>query len=175
MTTALGLESPKQLDKKMVHEAVVDVAQKSAEAMMATIDDQFAEARYKRECKRVIASGNLYGTGVLKGHLLVERKERTHYAIDKATGRWKISSEQYNAPFVEYTPLWRFYPDMSATDIEECRYCSRAASHDARRDGCTVSPQVFDGQAIRDHIEANPDGCSTQDDVDTELFCPWRP
>ena len=53
---------------------------------------------------------------------LVERKERTHYAIDKATGRWKISSEQYNAPFVEYTPLWRFYPDMSATDIEECRY-----------------------------------------------------
>ena len=28
----------------------------------------------------------------------------------------------------------------------------------------------FDGQAIRDHIEANPDGCSTQDDVDTELL-----
>ena len=169
MTTALGLSSPKQLDKKMVHEAVVDVAQKSAEAMMATIDDQLAEARYKRECKRVIASGNLYGTGVLKGPL-VERKERTHYAIDKATGRWQISSEQYNAPFVEYTPLWRFYPDMSATDIEECRYVYEQHRMTRAAMVALSRRKSFDGQAIRDHIEANPDGCSTQDDVDTELL-----
>ena len=93
MTTALGLESPKQLDKKMVHEAVVDVAQKSAEAMMATIDDQLAEARYKRECKRVIASGNLYGTGVLKGRWSSAKSARTTQSTRRPeSGRSAASS-----------------------------------------------------------------------------------
>ena len=71
---------------------------------------------------------------------------------------------------MEYTPLWRFYPDMSATDIEECRYVYEQHRMTRAAMVKTVSPQVFDGQAIRDHIEANPDGCSTQDDVDTELL-----
>ena len=86
-------ESPKQPDKKMVHEAVVDVAQKSAEAMMATIDDQFAEARYKRECKRVIASGNLYGLAYSRGRLSSAKSARTTPSTSRPeSGRSAASS-----------------------------------------------------------------------------------
>jgi hypothetical protein len=31
-------------------------------------------------------------------------------------------AETYVVPFVDYVPLWRFYPDMAATELEQCRF-----------------------------------------------------
>lgn len=155
------MPTPKELEaaiKKMVEAA--------AKRMTSIIDDQLAEARYKETARNVLHSGHLYGTGVLKAPL-VERKTRTKFV--RVNGRWTPKTETYVVPFVEWVPIWRWYPDMSVTRIEDCRYVwerhlmtrSQLANLSAKRS--------FKGEVIRDYIRSNPKGQKTPRSIDTEL------
>jgi hypothetical protein len=147
--------------------AVVQEYVKSASGKMAnTIDDQLTETRYRKVAKEVIHSGNLYGTGILKGPL-VEKKVRISYV--RKGGRWQAKEESYTVPFVDHVPLWRFYPDMSATSIEDCRYTWE--QHLMTRAGLLelADRPRFDRQAIIDYVQGRPDGEYTQRQVDLEL------
>lgn len=163
---ALGQALGRQPTRQEREKAVREVVKTAAEAMSTTIIDQLAECRYKAVAKQVIHSGNLYGTGVLKAPL-VERKVRERFL--NQDGQWQIVTEQYTAPFIDFVPLWRFFPDMTATELEDCRYVferhllTRAAMRKlAKR-------KSFDTAKINAYVAANPKGYMSMRQTDAEL------
>ena len=141
--------------KDVVDNFIVGLVRQAAKKMAKVIDDQLTEARYKQVCLQAIHSGHLYGTGIIKGPL-VERKIRTTFIQEG--GSWKAKSESYVVPFVDYVPIWRFYPDMNATTLEQCKYVYERHNM-TRADMVELSKRKsFNKQKIVDYLNAHPDG-----------------
>ena len=153
-------------DKEQVDKAVLDMATKAAKGMSRVIEDQLVEARYKKASVQAIHSAHLYGTGIIKGPL-VEKKIRTQFVFRH--GKWQPLSETYITPFVDYVPLWRFYPDMSATCIEDCRYAYERHLMTKSALAALAERKSFSSEKIRQYILSNPDGLVTELFVDSEL------
>lgn len=140
-----------------MEQAVKQAADDSAKRMAAVMDDQLTEARYEKQVKRVLFSGHLYGTGILKGPL-AKRETRVSYEWNEDKQRWGEAVNYSTRPIYERVPVWRFYPDMEATDLEHCRYVwqhhrlTKAAMLDlAGRKG-------FNKPALIQYVQSNPDG-----------------
>lgn len=151
-------------------EAEVKARAKSASDRMAMrIDDQLVEARYRRVAKRVLHDGNLYGTGVLKGGSLIERRVRTSYQRDPRSGKFLPVSEYFVVPFVEHVPLWRYYPDMDVTDVENCRY--EWQHHRLQKSDflALAERRSFSRDKIIEYVEAHPRGIVEAFNYESEL------
>jgi hypothetical protein len=155
-----------QPSKEDFEKAVLEVAQKAAKGMSKVIEDQLVEARYKKAAVQAIHSAHLYGTGIIKGPL-VEKKVRTQFVFEG--GKWQPKSQTYITPFVDYVPLWRWYPDMSATCIEDCRYAYERHLMTKADMAALAERKAFDGNKIRQYILANPEGQINKLTVDGEL------
>ena len=141
--------------KKEVRKAIREFVDECAKRMANRIDDQLAESRYRDVARKVLHSGNLYGTGILKGPL-VERRTRLSYVWDGA--KFSQKRESFAAPFLTDTPIWRWYPDMTVTDFRVGRYTwehHRLSHADLVEIG---SRKSFDTQTINSYIETYPDG-----------------
>jgi len=134
---------------------LLEVVRQSAKKMSKVIEDQLVEARYKDVSIKTIHSGHLYGTGIMNGPL-VERKIRTTFT--QQGNNWVPKSESYVVPFVDYVPIWRFYPDMNATTLEQCKYVYER--HNMTRADLAELAQrkSFNRQKIVDYLKAHPDG-----------------
>lgn len=140
---------------EMVEQAILKMAKEAAKKMAKVIDDQLVEARYKDVAIKTVHSGHLYGTGVMKGPL-VERKIRTRFV--QQGNSWIAKSETYVVPFVDYVPLWRFYPDMSATELDQCRYAYERHQM-TKADLVDLSQRKsFNKERIINYIKSNPQG-----------------
>jgi hypothetical protein len=151
-----------------VAQSVKEWVSDRAKKMGDTIDDQLVEAKYRRLAKKVLHSGHVYGTGILKGPL-VERKMRARYVQERSSGKWAARVDSYATPFVDFVPIWRFYPDMGPTEICDCRYVyelHRMSKHALQKLGERKS---FDGPAIKAYLLANPKGQMRPRTVETEL------
>jgi len=155
LTVQLAQEIGRAPERREIDAAVKKFVQQAADRMTAVMDDQLAEARYKEVARDVLHSGHLYGTGVLKAPL-VERKTRTKFVLQN--GKWISVVESYVVPFLEYVPLWRFYPDMSATTLADCAYVYELHEMPRHQFAALAQRRKFAGQKIRDYIQANPDG-----------------
>lgn len=162
LTKALG-KQPSDIE---IDQAIRQVVEKASEGMSITIQDQLAECRYKQAAKQVVHSGNLYGTGVLKAPL-VERKIRERF-VHKA-GKWQIVTEQYTVPFLDFVPLWRIYPDMTATNIEDCRYIYERHLMPRAAMRKLAQRKSFNSAKINAYVTANPKGYLTLQLTDTAL------
>lgn len=149
-----------------VKEAAVQRAKESAKGMTKAIEDQLIESHYKRASVACIHSGHLYGTGIIKGPL-VERRVRTKFA--QAGKKWVQRNETYLIPFVECTPIWNWYPDMAATQLEDCRYVYELHRMTKAKLGDLARNRSFDKEKIVGHIMANPHGSTTEEYFDVEL------
>jgi hypothetical protein len=138
-----------------VKQAIKHMVDAAATAMSKTIDDQLTESRYKKAARAVIHSGHLYGTGILKAPL-IERKVRTRF-IHK-DGKWQSITESYVVPFVDSVPLWRFFPDMSATELENCRYVYERHVLSKAATLALAERKSFDSDKIREYVLSNPQG-----------------
>lgn len=143
------------VDPADVEKAVKEFAKEAAEKMALRIDDQLAETKYRKVCREVLHSGHLYGTGVLKGPL-VERKTELSYQWEN--GRYTQAGRTFTKPFVACVPIWRWYPDMSVTDLKDARYTWE--HHRLSRNTLFEMSQrkSFEQTAILNHIDVNPDG-----------------
>lgn len=140
---------------EVVDQAIMKMAKEASKKMAKVIEDQLVEARYKDVAIKTVHSGHLYGTGVMKGPL-VERKIRTRFV--QQGNSWIAKSETYVVPFVDYVPLWRFYPDMSATELDQCRYAYERHQM-TKADLVNLSQRKsFNKQRIVDYIKSNPQG-----------------
>lgn len=153
-------------DPQTLQKAVQDVAAEAAKSMAMTIEDQLVEAGYKDVAAKVIHSGNLYGTGILKAPL-VEKKIRTRFVHEN--GKWVMKSEEYIAPFVDFVPLWRWYPDMAATNLEDCRYAFERHLMSKAAMLKLAERKSFNRQKVLDYVKSNPSGQVRLRYYDTEL------
>lgn len=152
--------------KKDIDKAVKQMVKTAADEMVKTIDDQLQEAKYKEAARQVIHSGNLYGTGILKAPL-VERKVRQRFIHQG--GKWVMRNETFVTPFVDYVPIWRFFPDMTATDIENCRYVYERHLMTKTALLRLAEKKSFNGVKIKEYVDSNPDGQIKPRYYDTEL------
>lgn len=144
-----------QVTQEDVDKAVLEIAREASKKMSKVIEDQLVEARYKEVSIKTIHSGHLYGTGVMKGPL-VERKIRTRFIQEG--NNWIAKSETYVVPFVDYVPVWRFYPDMTASEIDQCRYVYERHQM-TKADLVNLSQRKsFNRQRIVDYIKVHPQG-----------------
>lgn len=152
--------------QKALEAAIRDFAEKAAARMSTTIKDQLMDTKYRDLARKVIHSGNLYGTGVLKAPL-VERKVRERFvAIEQG---WKIVAEQYVAPFLEYVPLWRWFPDMNAVELAQCRYVYELHSLTRSRIADLAARKSFNGEALRNYVIQNPNGATAIEHYDSQI------
>jgi hypothetical protein len=161
-----GQPAPTQVPNEVVDQAIIVMAKEAAKRMSKVIEDQLVEARYKQVALQAIHSGHLYGTGVMKGPL-VERKIRTRFV--QQGSNWIAKSETYVVPFVDFVPLWRFYPDMSASELDQCRYAYERHQM-TKADLVDLSQRKsFSKTRIVDYIKSNPAGEITLRYFDNEL------
>ena len=154
----------KQIDQDTIDQRTQKVAEQACEKMTKTMEDQLAEIKYRDTLREVIHSGNLYGTGILKGPL-VENKVHQHWrkqpgAEEGAKGGWIMVYEEALKPFIEYVPLWDIYPDMTATKPEELRYVFQRHVMQKHEVAELAKRPDFDGKAIDAYLSAYPSGDS---------------
>lgn len=155
-----------QVTKEMVDQAADEFAKEAAKAMSSTIEDQLVECRYKEACIQAVHSGHLYGTGIIKGPL-IEQKIRTRFVFEG--NKWVSKIETYIVPFVDYVPLWRFYPDMGVAKLSDCRYVYERHQMTASDMATLASRKSFDGEVIKTYIKTHPSGEVRTRYVDDQL------
>ena len=147
--------SGQPVTEEALKDQLLKIAKTRAKAMGKVIEDQLTEVRYKLISNQVVHSGHLYGTGILKGPL-IEKRVRTKFVHE--SGRWVAKNEEYIVPFIDFVPVWRFYPDMSASTLEQCRYVYERHQMTRSDLAALASRKSFDGAKIIDYLKGNPDG-----------------
>lgn len=149
----LARESGREADHREMDRAVAQAARRGAEAMSLEIEDQLCDVAFREIMRSVIHSGNLYGTGVLKGPL-VERRARPRW--EATEGGWSLSSLEEFRPFVEFVPLWDVYPDMAARSLDEARFVFQRHQM-SREDLLELAARPdFDGQVLEAVLAERP-------------------
>ena len=98
----------------------ISPAQKAARRMEKLIHDQIDESKGSSEIRNALLEAALLGTGIIKGP----------FNFNKKLNKWEVGEDgerSYNplevrVPRIEFVSCWDFYPDPSATSIEECEY-----------------------------------------------------
>jgi hypothetical protein len=131
-------------------------AKRAAASMEREIRDQLAEIRYRKTMKDVIHSGDLYGTGILKGPL-VNRKTKKSWVVD-ATGNWTLSQQPILLPYIQFTQVWNVYPDTTATRFDEARFVFERNVLPKHFVLGLAERQDFNEARIRDYLRMHPEG-----------------
>jgi hypothetical protein len=147
--------------------AVQAQADKACKLMEQEVRDQLVEAKYRKLIKMVINSGNLFGTGILKGPL-VNRTFKKVWALD-AMGNWALNSVPKLSPFIDFTPVWEMYPETQATSFSEARYTYQRSIMPKHMVLELASRPDFSSKVIRTYLQENPDGDAQMLDWETEL------
>lgn len=161
-----------QLTDEELEQAINDAADEACDKMEAEISDQLSQIAYREECEKVIRSGNLYGTGILKAPLVQERKE--HFYQVGESGAWESGQRSVMLPFVENTSIWNYYPDPEATEIDDCEIhyelhvLSRSQLMNLGR------TEGFDSEAVMQYVADVPGGNYEQRSFETELRASTR-
>jgi len=132
-----------------------DEAKSRCEKMEREMDDQLAEIKYRDIIRKVIQSGNLYGTGVLKGPLI---KEKIVKRWVKGPEWWQTIELKSLSPYCEFVPIWDIYPDMTATEPDNLRRIFQRNVMPRHKVYALSKRKDFNGKAIKAYLKAYPDG-----------------
>ena len=105
-----------------------DVAERKQEQISNACDkmdkliaDQLVETKYNAKCREVIHDACAVGTGIIKGPVVLGKTDRA-YVHDKESGDFVTVIKKVFQPGCEVVRPWDFYPDMSASSIEEAEF-----------------------------------------------------
>lgn len=87
--------------------------------MEKEIEAQLANTKYGLHCRRAMSERVILGTGIIKGPVNTGKLKVQYERSSDSTWIPKISTA--NEPTTEFVTCWRFYPDMSVTNFDECR------------------------------------------------------
>jgi len=147
--------------------AIQAQADKACKLMETEIRDQLVEAKYRKLIKLVINSGNLFGTGILKGPL-VNRTFKKTWAMDEV-GKWNLTSIPKLSPFIDFTPVWEMYPESLATSFSEARFNFQRSIMPKHQVLELCSRPDFSTKVIKEYLRDNPDGDTVMLGWETEL------
>lgn len=144
---------PSENDVRMgIKKYAIDACEKMANVM----DDQFVEMEYPEEVKKVLRSGLIYGTGIMKGIMLNPRVKRHWQRLPG--GEYMEKQTKEDIPFFEFTRIWDWYPDMSTTDVDKIEGSFERhimTKHDMRQ---LIKRDDFYGDLIMQYLKDHPNG-----------------
>jgi len=169
--TAYVPQIPKDEDFKPsvdeVRIAISDFVSGCCERMSDVIEDQLIEMDYPEETKKVLKSGLIFGTGVMKGPMINARSKRIWTPND--VGEFEESLEKEEVPFFESVRLWDWYPDMTITDIDKSEGSyerHQMSKHDVRT--LLKRPDYY-ADLISEYLEAHPEGDYSPESWEVDL------
>jgi hypothetical protein len=137
-----------------LNQAQMDEVQKRCTAMEKAIEDQLLESKYGSQCRLVIEDGCRLGTGILKGPLTSNRL-RQEWRADKDV--WQLATIPDPFPEARRVDPWHFFPDMSASNIDEAEFTFERHLPN-RRDLRKMALKLgFDRDAVGRLIAGGPD------------------
>lgn len=125
-------------------------------AMEKEMADQLTELKYRATIREAIKSGNIYGTGILKGPLVKVQKSKRW--LPGPDGEWVTVELEKFLPYCEFVPVWDIYPDMSARKPEDMRFIWQRYTMNRNQVYALSKRDDFKGDAIRAYIKAYRDG-----------------
>ena len=128
----------------------------TCENMSRVIDDQLFEMDYPEETKKVLKSGLMYGTGIMKGPMINKRTK--HKWQPNMAGDYVEASESEDVPFFESIRIWDWYPDMTITElsmIEGSFERHLMSKHDIRE---LIDREDYYGDVITKFLTEHPNG-----------------
>lgn len=104
--------------------AVDEIAAEKAEGMQRKIYDQLTEGKFNAVCRKVISDGCWLGTGILKGPVITGAQTRkwVSFVNDEGEIEHDIEVSPDKLPRPESVDPWDFYPDSSATSLEDAEF-----------------------------------------------------
>ena len=125
-------------------------AQSAARKMEKLVHDQIEESNGSAEIRNSMLEAALLGTGIIKGP----------FNFNKKLHKWDNTSEgrTYNplevrVPRIEFVSCWDFYPDPSATSVEECEYIVHRHKMNRSQLRQLKNMPYFNKDAIRECIQ----------------------
>ncbi len=100
--------------------ALIEEAERANDGMQREIDDQLAECKYPTHARNTIHDAVLLGTGVLKGPVPLYKTAK-RWVMDEA-GQYTMKTERRPVPVTVRVDPWNFFPDMSATMVDEAEF-----------------------------------------------------
>lgn len=98
----------------------LEEAKKRAKAMETVIDDQLVESNYPARCRDAIDDETRLGCCVMKGPVLTG-KSRQRWEVGPDNSATLVTDDD-PAPKARHVNVWHFFPDPTATTMEDCGY-----------------------------------------------------
>lgn len=146
----------KPLSVEDVRLAIKAFTDATCENMSSVIDDQLFEMDYPEETKKVLKSGLLYGTGIMKGPMINKRTK--HKWQPNEMGDYVEAKETEDVPYFEAIRIWDWYPDMTITElsmIEGSFERHLMSKHDIRE---LIDREDYYGDIIKKFLTEHPNG-----------------
>jgi hypothetical protein len=139
-------------------------AKEAARNMQVLIHDQIEESGGSSELRNALLEAALFGTGIVKGP----------FNYNKTLSRWTVEEGEriYNplnvrVPRIEFVSIWDFFPDPSATSIDDCEYIVHRHRMNKSQLRALSKMPFFNKDAIRGCLQMGPN--YTEKDYEHEL------
>jgi hypothetical protein len=129
----------------------ISPAQRAARRMEKLIHDQIDESKGSSEIRNALLESSLLGTGIVKGPFNYNKK--LHKWETGEDGERTYNPLEVRVPRIEFVSCWDFYPDPSATSIEECEYVIHRHKLNKSQLRQLRNMPYFDEDAIRNCIQ----------------------
>jgi hypothetical protein len=144
------------IDEEFIKKELNKEAQKRSDAMEAEMEDQLAELKYRDIIRSVMKDGHIYGTGILKGPLVKQRRVKRW--LPGPDGEWVTIHLDTLSPWCEHVSIWDYYPDMSSRTPENMRGSFQRHVKSRQRVLELANREDFNGEAIKAYLKLYPDG-----------------
>jgi hypothetical protein len=128
----------------------ISPAQKAARRMEKLIHDQIDESKGSSEIRNALLESALLGTGIVKGPFNFNKKLNNWNMGED--GERTYSPIEVRVPRIEFVSCWDFFPDPSATNIEECEYVVHRHKMNKSQLRQLRNMPYFNEDAIRDAL-----------------------
>lgn len=152
-----------ELDSDTLMMIQLSVAKAGCDRMSVEIADQLAQLQYKQICTHTVHSGHLYGTGIIKGPL--SQRVQQPVWINQPTQNpgqnlpsWTMQIEETLMPFLEFVPIWSWYPDSAAREPDQQEYCFQRHVMTKTQVRTLVNRPGFNAEIIDRYLTEFPDG-----------------
>ena len=125
-------------------------AQKAARRMEKLIHDQIDESKGSSEIRNALLESALLGTGIVKGPFNFNKKLNNWNMTEDGTRTY--NPLEVRVPRIEFVSCWDFFPDPSATNIEECEYVVHRHKMNKSQLRQLRNMPYFNEDAIRDAL-----------------------
>jgi len=130
-------------------------AKEAARKMERLIHDQIEESSGASELRSALFESSLFGTGIIKGPFNFN-KTLGRWTTDEETGERTYSPVHVRVPRIEFVSIWDFFPDPSATTIEECEYIVHRHRMNKSQLRALAKMPYFNKDNLREALQLGP-------------------